>query len=109
MLSSLLIVLPIGLAGIGAGVYSLTHRHKRAAIVSAALGMLTVLATLGVHGWAMARAFEAVARVPAEQKQTMLANAIADVQMNLPLGAVLAATCVGLSLVSWFRLRSAEG
>jgi len=98
-------IVPMGLAGVIAGIYSLTQRHRTAAKVSAGLGLLTILLTIGVHGWYLAKAFEAVAHASPESKQVILAEAIAQAQWNLPIGAGLAMACVLLSGLSWWRFR----
>lgn len=101
-----LTVIPTGLAGVVAGLYALTRQHRSATLLSAALGLLTVMATLIAYGVSMATAFRAVAEAPSQVKQQLLAEAIATAQWTLPIGMGLAGTCVLLSFVSWWRLGS---
>ena len=95
----------VDVAGVAAGIGSLARGSMGAAVASAALGLMTMLMAIGMHGYAMMRAFDDVARQPPESKQVFLAEAIADAMWNLPIGAGLAGSSVVLSTMSWLLIR----
>jgi hypothetical protein len=93
--------------GVGAGVFANLRLHRRAAVVSAGVGLSTALLSVLVHGAGLMMAFDAVANVPAEAKSRVLAEGIHQAASALSVGMGLAMACLVVSSVAWWRLRRA--